>query len=197
VETAAKRKPKEVEAAKAAVASAEKELHAIEEEALEHTNSELAGHLDPLAKQRALIKQGTNRTTVGEQVTCDAVKAVPKNVRNMDFAELEKALAKAGKAKPDTVIAAGKPAGGGKATGHQRLEYEFKDGSRLVVDLPRELGGRAKSADMPHVEVHGPKGQRLDPQGIVVPEASIAAHMTITDNLRVLEHYFAPARAGK
>jgi hypothetical protein len=67
----------------------------------------------------------------------------------------------------------------------------------LVVDLPRELGGRAKSADMPHVEVHGPKGQRLDPQGIVVPEASIAAHMTITDNLRVLEHYFAPARAGK
>jgi hypothetical protein len=75
--------------------------------------------------------------------------------------------------------------------------WEFTDNSRLVIDVPRELGGRARSADLPHAELHGPKGERLDQQGIEVPDASISAHMTITDYTGALENHFAPARKGR
>jgi hypothetical protein len=100
------------------------------------------------------------------------------------------------KRPPDHVEAASRQPGD-VASGHQRLWWEFKDGSRLVIDDPCELGGRAKSADLPRAELHGPKGERLDQQGIVVPERSIAAHMTITDHTGALENHFAPARKGK
>jgi hypothetical protein len=42
--------------------------------------------------------------------------------------------------------------------------------------------------------LHGPKGERLDPQGIEVPERSTPAHITITGRAAA-EARFAPARA--
>ena len=39
--------------------------------------------------------------------------------------------------------------------------------------------------------------QRLDQQGIVLPERSIGAHMTITDHTGALENHFGPARKGR
>ena len=43
------------------------------------------------------------------------------------------------------------------------------------------MAGRPASANTPHVELHGPKGERLDSQGIVIPGTTISAHLTITD----------------
>ncbi|HEY6526448.1 MAG TPA: hypothetical protein VIY10_21870 [Solirubrobacteraceae bacterium] len=180
--------------ARTAVESAKRELKAIEDEAVGPKGGELPTHLDPLVKAReALERGGPAATTAGTRVACDAVRAAPKNIRGMDFADIEKAMGR----PPDEVVVASKPAGGGVATGGQRLSWKFKDGSRLVVDAPRPLGGRPTSADLPHAELHGPKGERLDQQGIEVPEASISAHMTITDNLAHLENHFSPARKGR
>ncbi|MGB0095214.1 MAG: hypothetical protein WBP81_22090 [Solirubrobacteraceae bacterium] len=64
------------------------------------------------------------------------------------------------------------------------------------LETPGELRRRPRSAHLPHAELHGPKGERLDQQGITVPEKSISAHMTITDQTRARQHHFAPARAG-
>ena len=121
-----------------------------------------------------------------------------KNLRGIDFVDIEKAI----KRPPDSVDAAGLDANR-QATGHERLEWRFKDGSSLVIDKPRPQTDKEKaknprpaSADLPHAELFGPNGERLDQEGIVVPEKSISAHMTITDHTRALEKHFAPARAG-
>jgi hypothetical protein len=117
----------------------------------------------------------------------------------MDFEAIQKAMGR----PPDEVRAAPSAGGAAKATAHQRLWWVFKDGSRLVIDLPipqaEQLQGakrppRPVSADRPHAELHGAKGERLDQQGIVVPEGTIAAHMTITDYKNLLEGIFGPAR---
>jgi hypothetical protein len=78
--------------------------------------------------------------------------------------------------------------------------WVFEDGSRLIVDkpvVPLKPSGSPRSAELPHVELHGPRGERLDQQGIIVPEESISAHMTITDHTNALKHHFAPARGTK
>jgi hypothetical protein len=147
-----------------------------------------------LTKERTTLERGGRTATLtGTKISCEAVNKAPKNLRNKEFSEIEAALG-----KPDVVDPAYKPPGGGVASAHQRLTWKFKDGSELIVDKPgpRAPGSkRPASADLPHAELHGPKGERLDPQGIVVPEASISAHMTITDQANRLEHYFPPARA--
>jgi hypothetical protein len=178
------------------VDKANKELDAIEEVALERSggggDSELLNHLNPLTQARKTLgaPQGLAATPTGVRVPCQAVEQAPKNLRSTDFADIESAMKRA----PDRITAAG--LGEGRMpTGHQRVEWVFEDGSRLVVDKPRQLGGRPQSADRPHAELHGPAGERLDQQGIVVPEESTAAHMTITDVTGALEKHFAPARA--
>jgi hypothetical protein len=195
VEAQIPRDEKALQRARAAYESTERELQAIEDEAALRTgDTELANHLNPLTEERSVLKtRGTAATTTGERIPAKAVEKAPKNLRGMDFAEIEKAIGR----PPDFVSPASKQPGGGVAGGHQRLGWKFEDGSQLIIDDPRELGGRAASADRPHAELHGPKGERLDQQGIVVPERSISAHMTITDNTRALENHFAPARAGK
>ena len=68
-------------------------------------------------------------------------------------------------------------------TGAGRYEWVFEDDSKIVVDWPQRLddrAGRPESAKVPHAELHGPHGERLDEQGIVVPERSNPAHMPIT-----------------
>jgi hypothetical protein len=78
------------------------------------------------------------------------------------------------------------------------VTWRFKDKSSIVIDVPRKLGGRAASADLPHVEFHGPRGERLDPQGIQIPEGSVAAHVTISDTGNLLElKYLGAARARR
>jgi hypothetical protein len=54
--------------------------------------------------------------------------------------------------------------------------------------------GRPITANMPHAELHGPNGERLSELGIVVPDESLSAHMTITDHKGALEDHFAKAR---
>jgi hypothetical protein len=118
--------------------------------------------------------------------------------RGMDFAEIEKATGR----KPSH----GDPAPKRKRYdpgSHQRLEWKFKDGSRLVVDKPAraEIHGSSKptrpaTAELPHVEVHGPGGERLDPQGIEIPEKSAPAHLTVRDQRHWLEDHFAKQRKG-
>lgn len=151
-------------------------------------------HLEPLIKERKILEsEGTVGTQTGAKVRADAVRVAPKDLRYKDFQELEKALGR----PPDEVIAAPKSGGATVAGAHQRLTWKFKDGSRLVVDQPgpRAPGSkRPVSADKLHVEFHGPKGERLDPQGNVVPEASISAHITITDVAKRLEFFFSKAR---
>jgi hypothetical protein len=71
-----------------------------------------------------------------------------------------------------------------------------------VASGPRRFpnGGRHPrpvSANRFPVELHGPKGERLDQQGIEVPDASISAHMTITAYLHHLKNHFGPARGGR
>ena len=89
---------------------------------------------------------------------------------------------------------------------HSRVTWVFPDGRRLVIDYPAPLKKadpndprhtRPASADQPHAEIHGPDGERLDQQGIVVPEGSISAHMTITDNTGELWKLITAARAKK
>jgi hypothetical protein len=118
----------------------------------------------------------------------------------MEFAELEKAIGR----KPKPVDVAPKSGGAGQATRHQRLEWEFPDGSRLVVDKPAraEIGASNKpnrpiTAELPHVEVHGPHGERLDPQGIEIPKNSAPAHTTLSDVQGALESHLAQARKGR
>ena len=195
-EAATPRDQKKVDRARAALNSVNRQLDAIEQDATARKDGgELTRHLEPLKKERETMStQGTIATEAGRRVQCDAVKQSPKNLRGMDFADIDKAM-KAMKKVPE-VDSASREAGK-QATAHQRLTWKFDDGSRLVIDVPRELGGRPRSAELPHAELHGPMGERLDQQGIVVPEQSIAAHMTITDYTGVLEDYFAPARAGK
>jgi hypothetical protein len=174
--------------------NAKTRLAEIEGKAVEQ-GGEAVQHLDPLTRERTILERGVEGTTTGMKVTADAVSKAPKSLRNKDFAEIEAAM---GHRKPDVVDPAYKPPGGGVATAHQRLIWKFKDGSMLIVDKPgpRAAGStRPASADLPHAELHGPKGERLDPQGIVVPERSSSAHLTITDKANRMEHYFAPARA--
>ena len=178
--------------ARLAYESADRALQGIEDEAVTRGEGELVAHLDPLVKERGTLKtQGPVATATGTRVPCDAVAQAPKALRGMDFADIEQAMGR----PPDGVEAAAREAGR-KPSGHQRLWWNFKDGSRLVIDDPRELGNRAASADQPHAELHGPAGERLDQQGIVVPERSISAHMTITDHGFALENHFGPARAS-
>ena len=157
-------------------------------------------HLYPLTKERRMLKepQGLLATQTGEQIKCEAVDKAPKNLRGMDFADIESAM----KRPPGSVDAAGLDTAR-QPLAHQRLEWRFEDSSRLVIDKPRPLTAqeqaehpRPASADLLHAELHGPKGERLDQQGITVPENSISAHMTITDHTGALEKHFAPARAG-
>jgi hypothetical protein len=181
-------------AAKAARDSVIRELDALEREALGPEGGELPKHLQPHIDARPTIEEyGPERTGVGERVECDAVRLAPKNLRGMDLAEIEQVMQR----PPEPPDPAFRPPGGGVATGHQRLEWRFGDGSKLVVDFPRALGDRPVSADLPHAELHGPKGQRLDQDGIVAPKESISTHMTITDRLRLQENHFGPARAGR
>jgi Domain of unknown function (DUF4157) len=186
------RDTKRVSRAQAAYESVDRDLQSIEDDAAKSKDSELAGHLDPLVKERETInKMGTTATTTGVRVPCQAVSEAPKHLRGMDFADIDSAMK-----RPPDVVEAAKRDVGRMPTAHQRLWWKFDDGSRLVIDYPREFGGRAPSADLPHAELHGPKGERLDQQGIVVPEQTIATHMTITDHTGVAEiKYFVPARA--
>jgi hypothetical protein len=108
----------------------------------------------------------------------------------MEFADIEKAMGR----PPDEVFPPGRARPGDLPTAHGRIVWKFADGTRLVVDAPRALGNRPVSADLPHAELHGPKGERLDQQGIQVPENSIAAHMTIADHAGRMEDHFARAR---
>ncbi len=195
--------------------AAETELQAIEDEAAaryEKTkapdpkariDSELLEHLNRLTQERETLKQphGLDITTTGRRIKADAVKNAPKNLRDSDFADIAKAMEKNPDLKgPPKVTATPKPAGATQATAHQRIEWEFKDGSELVVDkpaMPTDPERAAKlpeSAKRPHAELHGPKGERLDQQGIEIPERSISAHMTITDFTNALETYFSKAR---
>ena len=54
-----------------------------------------------------------------------------------------------------------------------------------------------ESAKRPHAELQGPRGERLDQQGIQVPERSISAHMTISDFTNAMETFFTKARKGR
>jgi hypothetical protein len=186
--------------ARDAYESAQRVLDRIEEEALNAKGSDLAGHLDPLVEaRRQLVKEGPVAIRWGHRVPCDAVKAAPRLTPGMEFADLEKAIGR----KPVPVDVAPKPGGAGQATRHQRLEWKFPDGSRLVVDKPAraDFGGSSKpsrpiTAELPHVEVHGPHGERLDPQGIEIPEKSAPAHVTLRGG-EALESHLAKARKGR
>jgi hypothetical protein len=187
---------KELDRAHAAYKSAQRALDLIEEEALNAADSDLAGHLDPLVKDRRTLEttQGLEATMVGRRIPCDAVKLAPKNLRGMDFAEIEKAMG----CPPDGWDPPPAPTKGADVpTSARRLWWRFKDGSKLVVDLPRELGRVHKTGDLPHAELHGPRGERLDPQGIEVPEGSTPAHMTITDHFGRLRDFFVKAPKGR
>jgi hypothetical protein len=185
--------------ARTAYESAQHALDRIEEEALNASGSELAGHLDPLVEaRRELGRQGPVAIKLGRRVPCDALKAAPRLTRGMDFAEIEKAIGR----EPDHVDSAPKPKGYEPGS-HQRLEWKFKDGSRLVVDKPARptihdssRPDRPATAELPHVEVHGPGGERLDPQGIEIPKKSAPGHLTITDHQLLLEGHFARQRKG-
>ena len=185
---------KELDRARAAYESAQRTLDQIETEALNAADSELAGHLDPLVKERRTLEtsQGLYASTAGRRIPCDAVRLAPKNLRGIDFGEVWKAMGR----PPDDWAVAPAPKGAGEPTARQRLWWEFADGSKLVVDLPRELGRVHKTADLPHAELHGPKGERLDQEGIEVPEGSTPAHMTITDHAKRLRDFFAERRTG-
>ncbi|MCE9669110.1 DUF4157 domain-containing protein [Myxococcus stipitatus] len=193
-EASPSRDPKRVSRAKEARDSANRELTAIEDEAAGRSDGELFDHLVRLIAERRTLNgdQGLSATVTGMRISCEAVAQAPKNLRGMDFADIAREMETK---RPPKVSAAKGLDIGGMPTGHQRLEWVFDDGSRLVIDSPRQLGGRPQSADLPHAELHGPNGERLDQQGIIVPEHSLSAHMTITDNTRSLEKYFAPARA--
>ncbi len=187
--------------AREAVETARRELDKIEEEALERPDSKLAEHLDRLVRERGeLERQGPVAIKFGRRVPCDALKAVPKLRRGMEFAEIDNAIGR----KPDYVGAVPKPGGAGEATAHQRVEWKFKDGSRIIVDKPARATihdsskpTRPATAELPHVEIHGPGGERLDPQGIEIPKDSAPAHVTLSDVEKVLEGYFARARGGR
>jgi hypothetical protein len=168
------------------------ELEAIEKKALEH-GEEAVSHLDPLTKERTTLeKRGTAGTFTGMKVEAEAVTRAPKDLRYKDFTEIEAVMG-----EPHVVEAKAKPAGAAEATAHERLIWKFDDGSMFTIDRPVRPPGstRPVSADRPHAEFHGPGGERLDAQGIRVPEKSISAHITITDQTRRMEHFFAPARA--
>jgi hypothetical protein len=200
-EAEAPRDDKLVQRSRAACESADKALQAIEDQALNRPNGEeLVDNLYPLTKERRKLKepQGLLATQSGEQIKCEAVDKAPKNLRGMDFADIETAM----KRQPDSVDAAGVD-DARQPSSHQRLEWRFEDGSRLVIDKPRPQTAQEKakhprpaSAYLPHAELHGPKGERLDQQGITAPVNSISTHMTITDHTGALEKHFARARAG-
>jgi len=207
LEADATRPKAEVDRARAAAQSAERTLDLLEEQALNH-GGEALEHLNALTRERGPLRLRPFGTTTGRRVPCEAVRLAPKNLRDMDFAEIEKAMT----GHKPTVGAKPREKGAPEASGHQRLTWKLKDGSELVVDRPRDLsaanrasdltgegpGSRARpvSADRPHAELHGPKGERLDAQGIEVPKESIAAHITITDVGNLMERYFASARKG-
>lgn len=187
--------PNWIPEAEGKITAANRKLERIEEQARNSTDEatkELGQHLSPLVDERkALMEQGTVATAAGVRVNSDVVDKAPANLRGMDFDDINKAIGRS----PDVIDPPrGRTKPGEQATSHGRLEWRFSDGSRLVIDDPRQLGGRAASADLPHAELHGPKGERLDQQGITVPERSISAHMTITDHKGTLESYFAKAR---
>jgi hypothetical protein len=184
--------------ARTAYESAQRALDEIETDALRRSGSDLAGHLDPLVEARRELERQGPVITVGRRVPCDALKAAPRLRRGMDFAEIEEKIGRL----PDHVDPAPKPKGYEPGS-HQRLEWKFKDGSRLVVDKPARptihdasRPVRPATAELPHVEVHGPEGERLDPQGIEVPKRSAPGHMTITDHAGALERQFARQRKG-
>jgi hypothetical protein len=195
-EKAQPRVQKQVDRARASLAGTQRELEAIETRAA-NEEGELFDHLTPLRKDREILTNiplnDLPRFPTGKRVPCEAVRRAPKNIRGRDYVEIEHELGR----PPDHIDAADQPAGAGTPSAHQRLRWTFEDGSALIVDLPRKLEtARAHpSADLPHVELHGPRGERLDPQGIAVPAESTSAHLTITDHTRALEHHFAPARA--
>jgi len=184
--------------ARTAYESAQRVLEEIETDALGRSGSDLAGHLDPLVEARRELERQGPVITVGRRVPCDALKAAPRLRRGMDFAEIEETIGR----RPDHIDPAPKPKGYEPGS-HQRLEWKFKDGSRLVVDKPARptihdasRPARPATAELPHVEVHGPEGERLDPQGIEVPKKSAPGHLTITDHEGALERQFARQRKG-
>ena len=184
--------------ARNAYESAQRVLEEIETDALGRSGSDLAGHLDPLVEARRELERQGPVITVGRRVPCDALKAAPRLRRGMDFAEIEETIGR----PPDHIDPAPKPKGYEPGS-HQRLEWKFKDGSRLVVDKPARptihdasRPARPATAELPHVEVHGPEGERLDPQGIEIPKRSAPGHLTITDHAGALERQFARQRKG-
>jgi hypothetical protein len=196
LEDAKAAKPRDTEAIKQAAKAEEavrRRLDAIEARAAAD-KGELAQHLDPLVKEREIMKRtGMKGTATGTRVPCEAVRKLPSDLRYRDFADLETTLG-----TPTTVDAAAKPAGAGLPEAHQRITWKFNDKSSIVIDVPRKLGGRAASADEIHVEFHGPKGQRLDQQGLEIPEGFVGAHVTISDYGKLLETKFlGAARAGR
>ncbi len=195
VDDAKATRPRDTEAIKNAAKAEEavrRRLDAIEARAATD-KGELAEHLDPLVRDREIMKRtGMRGTPTGTRVDCEAVRKLPSDLRYRDFADFAKTLG-----TPTTVDAAAKESGARLPEAHQRITWRFKDESSIVIDVPRKLGDRAASADRPHVEFHGPKGERLDQQGLQIPERSVGAHVTITDYGNLLEMKFlGAARAG-
>ena len=189
------REERQIQSARSAVDTANRLLEDIEHDALTRTEGELLDHLNPFTRERQLLNadQGLAATTTGTRVACAAVRSAPPNLRGMDLTDIEQAIGR----PPDQIFPPGRPTPGSSPTSHGRLVWDFPDGSELIVDAPRATGNRAASADLPHAELHGPRGERLDNQGIEVPERSIAAHMTITDHRNRFEDRFAPARGRR
>ena len=155
----------------------------------------LVDHLDPLTVERSRLKEpgGVDNILTGKEVDCDAVKKAPKNLRGMDFADIKSAMDATGREPRMVKSGTLDPQ---RRAGGERMEWEFEDGSKLVIDYPRPQpdNPRPASAELPHAELFGPEGERLDEQGIVVPGESTPAHITITDYARALDRYFAASR---
>ena len=171
---------RQLQSARSALETVNRRLEEIETEALGQTEGELLEHLAPFTRERELLNadQGLSATLTGTRLPCLAVQRAPSNLRGMDFTDIETAIGR----PPDHIAPPGQPRPGAAQTSHGSVWWEFEDGSLLVVDAPRRLGKRPVSADLPHAELHGPRGERLDNQGIQVPKQTIATHMTITDH---------------
>jgi hypothetical protein len=198
IEAEVPRNTKKIGRAHASLASTQARLEEIETEAANATSGELFQHLTPLRQQRRVLTDASihdlAKMPTGKRVMCDAVRNAPKKILGREFADIEREIGRAPKPIP-----ADQAPGAGLPSGHQRLEWEYKDGSKILADKPRRLEQPRpyETAERPHIELHGPKGERLDGQGIAVPEGSAAAHITITDYALAMEKHLAPARAKK
>ena len=194
--------PKHYQASQQRYATVNKTLDDIERQAgaPTPTTGQLVDHLKPLTVERAKLQQqgGANMTETGTRVQAAALNKDTKNLRGRDYADIRNAIGR----DPDHVDP-GTQVKPSEVPKHSRVTWFFPDRSRLVIDYPAPLKKadpsdprhtRPASADQPHAEIHGPNRERLDQQGIVVPERSISSHMTITDNTGALASLIAAAR---